>query len=237
MSRTFVDLQRPSARPQRRWPLCCVALALMAAGSLDAAPDPDIFDGRIEQSTSPAASESSSGPGEKTEPASPSGGSQQGPSRDFSEVGEIGGQGFAAPGGSKSAADGSGSTANASSDPAAGSSGSEAPLGGGGSSGTAGANGAGGSGQSGEPAAGGARDFSSIGGVGTVSSDQVVEVNTSKAEAGAPATGAASTKAGGSAAAGTGPQSPQRGSGTGGSGSQPFGSGSGDIGETLPSGL
>jgi hypothetical protein len=210
---------------------------LLAATLLNAAPDPDIFDGRIVQqqgggdpaSGSGGGAGASEGSGDPDSAAAESSTSQSAASggsgssgRDFSEIGQVGsGQevsssGATNGGGESTEPAGGGETGN----PSTGSSGSGSATG---SSG--GSDSSGGSASGSEP-----RDFSEIGGISGTAS-QGVEVNSSKASS-SPLSGEASTATSGAST------NQSQGQGTGGSGSQPStGSGSGDYGDTLPSGI
>lgn len=191
---------------------------LLTSVLLGAAPDPDIFDGRIipqQQAGEPGTASGKEAPAAAGRAAAEEGGASESPAagssgssgRDFSGIGQI------------------------SSGPQV----SAASSGGGDGAGDA----AGPDGATDRPAASGSgaadsdsapRDFSQIGGL-SGADGQGVEVNSSKASPQpSGATGHSSGKAP------TAP--PNQGQGTGGSGSQPTtGNQSGDYGQTLPSGI
>ncbi len=201
---------------------------LLSAVLLHAAPDPDIFDGRVtpQQSSGddPAATvgdgaSAATGGGQSGDHASASSSAQSpvsgrgASSRDFSQVGQSSsGQQVASSG--SGASGGAADASPAGTDAAAGGATATPADSGGGAAGA-------------EPPP---RDFSEIGGL-TGAAGQGVEVNTSKA---APPPGGAAGHSPGKAP--TAPPDP--GQGTGGSGSQPAaGNQSGDYGQTLPSGI
>ena len=216
--------------------------------SLSAVVDPDLFDGRI-SSTQKNAQASGSGAGSGSEGSVASGAaseesvgeagstSQEGSAasgaasggtssnRDFGEIGQFGGgQAVSSPAESVQGSGSASSTNN--------------------STGGNGAGSASGSGQSpavGSPSGeasekGAPRDFSEIGGISGVG-DAAVEVKTSKTTPAGQATGTSQEAVSSSSGASNNQSNPDQGS-TGGSGSQPSrGTGSGDYGKTLPSGI
>jgi len=204
----------------------------LAATLLKAAPDPDIFDGRVvsqeqsggsqsstsgsgateasggsaaEESSSEQSARESSDTGSESSPGGASG-------RDFNEIGQVGSEQSVstaeakppAPGGAPSVAGSSGGSA------------SGEPSSSGGSPGASGTE---------------VRDFSEIGGISSTG-NQKVDVNSSKTSP------AQTTNAVGHSPDGSNTSRTNQGQGTGSGSSQPSrGSGSGDIGETLPSGI
>lgn len=209
---------------------------------LKAAPDPDLFDGRITQESSggsegapesPGGADSAStggdgaegsAPEEASNTVTPGGGSST--DRDFDEIGDFGG-GQEMPDSEGGASDGGTSEAR--------------PGGGEGTTGQSGSASSAATDEGSEPAGsstadkseGDPRDFSQIGGIRGGGGSQGVEVNTSKTTPTSPA-GEGSRPVTGSSE----PEKSQPGQGTGGSGSKPTtGSGSGDFGDTLPSGI
>jgi hypothetical protein len=222
--------------------LFCAVVFFGCAGILPliAAPDPDIFDGRWQKASQVA------GGGQATAENTADSGSSGGlPERDFNEVGGVeqgGATGDAehasAPGSVGSVSDEAPQPSRGESVAAAGASeaeatGTKAEAGGGSGGGTK-AEAGGGSG------GGGTRDFDAIGTIGSGGAIEAVEVNSSKAS-GSPA-GAASG-AENSNHSPSGPAQPaephqQQDVGRGSESSQPReGRGSGDLGDTLPSGL
>jgi hypothetical protein len=234
-------------RHTRRSLATSAAVGSILAGSLLAAPDPDIFDGRSQSAGGGA--EASSGAGAEAKAAEREGisgstaessgepsaqapltGGAESPGRDFGEIGEIG-QGSSGVTENKEPASGSGSPA--------GDGRQEQPeksTGGGIAGGTQGSGS--GSGGSSSRAGEATRDFESIGTIGSGGETEPVEVNSSKAS-GTPGNSASGAKVPNSAPSGSGqPDSGQRGAGTGAGSSEPSkGSGSGDFGDRLPSGL
>lgn len=216
-------------KPNESGLLCClVPVFLIFSLPLEAAPDPDIFDGRVAAQQG-GGGDPSSGSGDATEASdqggqseaeagSPSESGDAQPSadsrsseRDFDEIGRVGGGQSVSTSDTKSREPGSlpsDREKNGGSSPGDPS----AATGGSGDS----------RGSGGEP-----RDFSEIGGISSGGS-QGVDVNSSKAAS-------SSLPTGGS---GTSSSQTNQGQGTGSGGSQTStGSGSGDLGETLPSGI
>jgi len=202
--------------------------------SLSAAPDPDLFDGRVaqQQDSDSSTSSASSGAAAENPDTGSTASSRADTGRDFSEIGQVGGgQSVSVPeandGRPQGAVSGlaSGGSGGAASNHTDGSGAGGANP----ESGSASASPAGtGASTSAEP-----RDFDSIGSIGSSASNQTVEVNSSKASTSSGSTG---TNAGSGAASSTSQSNPS--SSSGGSGSQTSsGRGSGDYGDTLPSGI
>lgn len=225
------------------------AAGLLLTCSLSASPDPDLFDGRVRESAeqsdvlggasgapAEAAPEAVAGAGDAAPegvfPSEKDGRSAAASERDFSQIGGIG-------------SGGEGSSGNPSAPASSGKNAGESAGGTAGVPPTATA-----SGEAGAPAAesapgaasgtsgDGARNFSELGGVGASGSGQTVEVNSSKADP-AQADPSRSGPSGGQRADPNAPtKRPPEGSGTGGFGSESHDrSGSGDYGDTIPSGL
>lgn len=213
-----------------------LSLACAGAGPLVAGPDPDIFDGR-KQNTSQGAgdgvgaeapqssggpealAESTDGASAETSPVGPATSS----GRDFGEVGELG-EGSSAVHENEASTPASGDFAQN------GGSKQSGESAGGGASGAA-QESQGGSG--GSPSGGEARDFETIGTIGIGGVTEAVDVNSSKGSS------TPGDSAPGSSQPNPGPSGPgQPDPGTDGGASSPgTGSGSGDVGERLPSGL
>ncbi|MGB1127591.1 MAG: hypothetical protein ACPG3X_04375 [Opitutales bacterium] len=226
-----------------------VKYILMAAlpAALMAAPDPEIFDGRVvqqkQQSTSvsattgPSASGVAARSGAERQPGPASGQTTERSERDFSEIGQAGGgQAVSTPdaqapphpvspaSGAETSGDRSSSTRVAgSSSPEQGDAGSV-------------------SGSSASSASGEPRNFEEIGSIGGGGASQTVDVKSSKAAASSassslpPSQNASNSSPGLSGAEGS--SQSRQGQGAGGSGSQPAtGSGRGDFGNTLPPGI